>query len=148
MWDPQRLTTLWAFTACYRDSFTFTLYNLNDSNLPTFGGTYRFHLQSRSVNPAREEQANIKQNAYLAARSTYSSALKMEAVLSFKISVNVCQTTRRHIQKMPYFFIVTAVRTSNPIRMCRSREYEEAMFHETNYFEFPNKYLSSLSSVF
>jgi hypothetical protein len=24
MWDPQRLTTLWAFTVCYRDSFTFT----------------------------------------------------------------------------------------------------------------------------
>jgi hypothetical protein len=23
MWDPQRLTTLWAFTACDRDSFTF-----------------------------------------------------------------------------------------------------------------------------
>jgi hypothetical protein len=23
MWDPQRLTTLWAFTACYRNSFTF-----------------------------------------------------------------------------------------------------------------------------
>jgi hypothetical protein len=23
MWDPQRLTTLWASTACYRDSFTF-----------------------------------------------------------------------------------------------------------------------------
>jgi hypothetical protein len=22
MWDPQRLTTLWASTACYRDSFT------------------------------------------------------------------------------------------------------------------------------
>jgi hypothetical protein len=22
MWDPQRLTTLWAFTAWYRDSFT------------------------------------------------------------------------------------------------------------------------------
>jgi hypothetical protein len=21
MWDPRRLTTLWAFTACYRDSF-------------------------------------------------------------------------------------------------------------------------------
>jgi hypothetical protein len=21
MWEPQRLTTLWAFTACYRDSF-------------------------------------------------------------------------------------------------------------------------------
>jgi hypothetical protein len=23
MWDPRRLTTLWAYTACYRDSFTF-----------------------------------------------------------------------------------------------------------------------------
>jgi hypothetical protein len=23
MWDPQHLTPLWAFTACYRDSFTF-----------------------------------------------------------------------------------------------------------------------------
>jgi hypothetical protein len=22
-WDPRRLTTLWAFTACYRDSFTY-----------------------------------------------------------------------------------------------------------------------------
>jgi hypothetical protein len=24
MWEPRRLTTLWSFTACYRDSFTFT----------------------------------------------------------------------------------------------------------------------------
>jgi hypothetical protein len=24
MWEPQRLTTLWAITACYRGSFTFT----------------------------------------------------------------------------------------------------------------------------
>jgi hypothetical protein len=24
MWEPRRLTTLWAFTACYRDSFTYT----------------------------------------------------------------------------------------------------------------------------
>jgi hypothetical protein len=23
MWDPRRLTTLWATTACYTDSFTF-----------------------------------------------------------------------------------------------------------------------------
>jgi hypothetical protein len=22
MWEPRRLTTLWAYTACYRDSFT------------------------------------------------------------------------------------------------------------------------------
>jgi hypothetical protein len=25
MWEPRPLTPLWAFTACYRDSFTFTL---------------------------------------------------------------------------------------------------------------------------
>jgi hypothetical protein len=25
MWGLRRLTTLWAFTACYRDSFTFFL---------------------------------------------------------------------------------------------------------------------------
>jgi hypothetical protein len=23
MWEPRRLTTLWAFTACYRDTITF-----------------------------------------------------------------------------------------------------------------------------
>jgi hypothetical protein len=23
MWEPRRLSTLWAFMACYRDSFTF-----------------------------------------------------------------------------------------------------------------------------
>jgi hypothetical protein len=28
LWEPQRLTTLWASTACYRD--TFTLYLLSD----------------------------------------------------------------------------------------------------------------------
>jgi hypothetical protein len=27
MWEPQHLTTLWAFMACYRDSYTlFTFY--------------------------------------------------------------------------------------------------------------------------
>jgi hypothetical protein len=31
MWEPQRLTTLWAFTACYRDSFTFHTLSSNTS---------------------------------------------------------------------------------------------------------------------
>jgi hypothetical protein len=26
MWEPRRLTNLWAFTACYGDSFTYDLY--------------------------------------------------------------------------------------------------------------------------
>jgi hypothetical protein len=25
MWEPRHLTPIWAFTACYRDSFTLTL---------------------------------------------------------------------------------------------------------------------------
>jgi hypothetical protein len=29
MWKPRRLTILWAFTACYRDSFTFILYDVH-----------------------------------------------------------------------------------------------------------------------
>jgi hypothetical protein len=33
MWEPRRLTNLWAFTACYRDSFAFLLFlfNVNDA---------------------------------------------------------------------------------------------------------------------
>jgi hypothetical protein len=31
MWEPRRLTTLWAFTACYRDNFTF--YSINQLDL-------------------------------------------------------------------------------------------------------------------
>jgi hypothetical protein len=31
MWEPRRLTTLWAFMACYRDSFTFFLYEQHDT---------------------------------------------------------------------------------------------------------------------
>jgi hypothetical protein len=31
MWEPQRLTTLWASTACYRDSFTFLSFCVGSS---------------------------------------------------------------------------------------------------------------------
>jgi hypothetical protein len=30
MWEPRNLTTLWAFTACYRDSFYLTISYYND----------------------------------------------------------------------------------------------------------------------
>jgi hypothetical protein len=36
MWEPRRLTTLWAFKACYRDSFTFYLYFLCPVHLLTY----------------------------------------------------------------------------------------------------------------
>jgi hypothetical protein len=37
MWEPRRLTSLWASTACYRDSFTTLLLSLDfirDAGLP------------------------------------------------------------------------------------------------------------------
>jgi hypothetical protein len=36
MWEPQRLTTLWAFTVCYRDSFTFTFKTHNVTSAATY----------------------------------------------------------------------------------------------------------------
>jgi hypothetical protein len=32
MWEPQHLTTLWASTACYRDTFTFLLFTFTYLN--------------------------------------------------------------------------------------------------------------------
>jgi hypothetical protein len=39
MWEPQRLSTLWVFTACYRDSFTFFTFTTvhNTVNSPLSG---------------------------------------------------------------------------------------------------------------
>jgi hypothetical protein len=37
MWEPRRLTTLWAFTACYRDSFTPNLHKELAEILRTIG---------------------------------------------------------------------------------------------------------------
>jgi hypothetical protein len=42
MWEPRRLATLWASTACYRDSFTFYI-NTKSDFLATF--MYIWYLQ-------------------------------------------------------------------------------------------------------
>jgi hypothetical protein len=36
MWELRRLTTLWASTACYRDSFTFTLHVIISQKIEVF----------------------------------------------------------------------------------------------------------------
>jgi hypothetical protein len=33
MWEPRRLTTLWAFTASYRDSFTFFFTDISTESI-------------------------------------------------------------------------------------------------------------------
>jgi hypothetical protein len=40
MWEPRRLTTIWAFTACFRDSFTFTSTFQNTSRRANIVGTF------------------------------------------------------------------------------------------------------------
>jgi hypothetical protein len=50
MWDPQRLTTLWAFTACYRDSFLWTFYE-NRCPLPRVTQLIRRHHSLRTCMP-------------------------------------------------------------------------------------------------
>jgi hypothetical protein len=54
MWEPQHLTTLWASTARYRDSFAFYLlsYGINIVLFAVnrrFGVAYLLHLQGRRV---------------------------------------------------------------------------------------------------
>jgi hypothetical protein len=47
MWDPQRLTTLWAITAWGRDSFTFTFYVSGEPAAPAFRRLYPEYGDSR-----------------------------------------------------------------------------------------------------
>jgi hypothetical protein len=56
MWEPLRLTTLWASTTCYRDGFTFFNKNVWDvtpyslvNGYQDFGGTNSLHHQSFST---------------------------------------------------------------------------------------------------
>jgi hypothetical protein len=54
MWEPRRLTTLWPFTACYRDSFTFYIFILKGKYSKTaltvknyFTSLYKMNAQWR-----------------------------------------------------------------------------------------------------
>jgi hypothetical protein len=55
MWEPRRLTTLWAFTACYRDSFTFTFtLHIEIISRPHSSG-FIFHNLHRHIRMLRSE---------------------------------------------------------------------------------------------
>jgi hypothetical protein len=44
MWEPQRLTTLWASMACYRDSFTFAY-----QHIPAHSTLYKSVIEKVSL---------------------------------------------------------------------------------------------------
>jgi hypothetical protein len=50
MWEPQGLTTLWAFTACYRDSFTLLI----ETTLPFY-----FNVKTLCILPIRVQRVYV-----------------------------------------------------------------------------------------
>jgi hypothetical protein len=57
MWQPRRLTTLWAFTACYRDSFFYNKGKLGKLS------RYRDELDGRSSIPSRGKEIFVYSTA-------------------------------------------------------------------------------------
>jgi hypothetical protein len=53
MWDPQRLTTLWAFTVWYRDSFTFFFFTVRRTGWLMNKGLTRIHCYERNQRVVR-----------------------------------------------------------------------------------------------
>jgi hypothetical protein len=49
IWEPQYLTVLWAFTACYRDNFTFTYIRCKRSQDSVVGIVTGYGLDDKGV---------------------------------------------------------------------------------------------------
>jgi hypothetical protein len=69
MWEPRCLTALWAFTACYRNSFTFTCrYQIKRRHLVQTNDTF-FKISGLSlgncfVNGFLRQQTRMQQSRY------------------------------------------------------------------------------------
>jgi hypothetical protein len=61
-----------------------------------FGGTCCFHLQGQRIRQARNEHESGTMQS-CSACLTYSSTLKMQAIVSSEMSVDFQRTTRRYI---------------------------------------------------
>jgi hypothetical protein len=66
MWEPRRLTTLWAFTACYRDSFTLfiiTIFSHLSGILGSYSGGYEeYCLLGYTAVYSAESQPTFRRN--------------------------------------------------------------------------------------
>jgi hypothetical protein len=81
MWKPQRLTTLWAFTACYRDSFTsYTALYTGRCNFEFHVATWnRMRMLEGVENDLREQKMKFIQNENM--REEWTSFVKDSEVL-------------------------------------------------------------------
>jgi hypothetical protein len=74
MWEPRRLTTLWAFAACYRDSFTFTfLYYIH----------IRTDMQVFYAHPIEIAMRNLRRGVTLLFRD-FAWSRRVEFLLNFR----------------------------------------------------------------
>jgi hypothetical protein len=112
MWEPERLTTLWAFTACYRDSFPLITDKLLNSTV-FWVLTPCSSERTRYFGEGNLSLAQAYSLILLVSCFVYSSTLKMEAVCSSEMLCSL-RTTRRY-NRETVLFIVTAVSTSNPL---------------------------------
>jgi hypothetical protein len=77
MWEPRRLTTLWASTACYRDSFTF-FYHWNYNNRrqeATLTDPHKMKLSLYLINKAQLHEDLIRLNSMKTWERKYSSTI-------------------------------------------------------------------------
>jgi hypothetical protein len=86
MWKPWSLTTLWAFTACYRDSFTF---------LPSYGSeTDSSHNKNESYISIRakglEKAETISGQAFIRQRLKPGSSLMQVKLLAVMLTCSFC----------------------------------------------------------
>jgi hypothetical protein len=112
MWEPRRLTTLWAFTACYRDSFTFIVILIFEELSRLGWNDYvvkqNLIIQGNVSAPFSGSESKLACVGFLA----YSLTLKKEQYVPLgcqAISELHSITTQDTI-----VFIVTIVRNSNP----------------------------------
>jgi hypothetical protein len=94
MWEPRRLTTLWAFTVCYRDSFTFFFYLYAANFLQDYTASYPifFVLSSLRLLILFRALFSLEIYPYLSI-----TILKMEAACFIESLVTSYQITRRYI---------------------------------------------------
>jgi hypothetical protein len=89
MWEPRSLTTLWAFTACYRDSFTFYLYHTTlPQGYPEDGDTRCARNIGNDQNTTIFIVASVKESQIPRERGSSLGP--------------IYQTTRRHIPEDSY----------------------------------------------
>jgi hypothetical protein len=120
MWQPQRLTTLWAFTACYRDSFTFfyCVYEISlFYSVTTIGRLdtpydqfHNRHMQDTTLlqgTQTRRKRSHIP--TYLQANKTHTTSIRDQEeppknTLVEETHLHTSTTSKQNIRK-PFIFV-------------------------------------------